>query len=184
MSGMRTEHQGKGLASGLGRAALQAAKDAGGGSFFLEVIAGNDNAQRLYVNLGFKAVRTLNCYRLDHPNPDGANGKITDFETASSVFKDYATWAPTWQNANETLSALELTCFLHPEGAAIISNGGMVHQIAAGSPTALAELLSAAATLRSLTLISVDTSDMELNRLLEDLGAIKFAEQLEMCASI
>lgn len=183
MSGTRIEHRGKGLASSLGRASIQAAKDAGCESFSFEVITGNDKAQGLYRKLGFEAVRTLNCYRLNHPKPDGSNCSKTDFATASRVFKEHAKWTPTWQNTDETIQALELTCFLHPEGAVITSKAGLVHQIAAATPTALADLLAAAATLGELTLVNIDASDASLNTLLESLGAEKFVEQSEMCAT-
>lgn len=184
MSGTRIAHQGKGLASSLGRASIAAAKAAGCESFTLEVIAGNDKALGLYRKLGFEVARTVNCYRLNHPSPDGSRCEKTDFDTARRAFKKHSKWMPTWQNADETISALELTCFLHPEGAVVASKGGLVHQIAAATQTALTDLLAAAATLGPLTFVNIEASDTELNTLLEGLGAEKFVEQSEMCAPL
>lgn len=183
VSGTRVDHRGKGLSSALGNAAIQAAKDVGCESFWLEVITGNDKAESLYTKLGFQSVRTLNCYRLDHPNPELSTCYTTDFERAKTVFQEYATWGPTWQNEDETISALDLTCFLHSNGAAVVSKGGFVHQIAAADQAALADLLAAAATIGPLILVNIDTKDDTLNTLLVELGADKFVQQSEMCIS-
>lgn len=180
VSGTKISHRGMGLSYDLGRAAIESAGEAGCHSLSLEVIAGNTKAEGLYGKLGFEAVRGLNCYRLDHPTPHLSPCRITSFEQARDVFQRYATWEPTWQNAAETISHLDLTCFLHAQGAAIVGEGGDVYQIAAANPAALGELIAAAATIGPLQLINIDAKDLALNAHLTTLGADRFVEQREM----
>ena len=141
-SGTRIGHRGRGLASRLGMAAIRAAENAGSESFWLEVIEGNEGAERLYRKMGFNVTRKLDCYRLDHPSPDLSSCKLSDFGTVANAIQRYSTWEPTWQNATETISGAHLTSFLHEKGGAIIGAGGLVHQIAASDPSALADLLA------------------------------------------
>lgn len=183
-SGTRINHRGRGVAAGLGMAAIHAAVDAGIERFWLEVIKGNTGAEELYRKLGFDVIRKLDCYRLDRPSPDRSSCKLSDFATVAHAIQSHATWEPTWQNANETISGLELTCFLHEKGGAIIGAGGLVHQIAASEASALEDLLAAAATVGSLTLVNVDSGDSTLYSLLQELGAHRFIVQSEMCLSL
>ena len=179
-SGTRIDHRGRGLASRLGMAAIRSAENAGIDSFWLEVIEGNAGAERLYRKMGFDVTRKLDCYRLDHPSPDPSSCKLADFGTVANAIQRYSIWEPTWQNATETISGLPLTSFLHEKGGVIIGAGGLVHQIAASEPSALEDLLAAAATLGSLTLVNVDSADSALCSLLQELGAHLFVVQTEM----
>ena len=183
-SGTRIGHRGRGLASRLGMAAIAAAESAGIESFWLEVIEGNTAAERLYRKLGFDVTRKLDCYRLDHPTPDGSKCERSDFDSVAHVIQRHSTWEPTWQNATETISGSHLTSFLHEKGGAIVGAGGLVHQIAASEPSALEDLLAAAATVGSLTLVNIDSSDSALCSLLEALGADRFIVQSEMRLSL
>lgn len=183
-SGTRIGQRGQGLASRLGMEAIRAAENAGIKSFWLEVIEGNAGAERLYRKMGFDVTRKLDCYRLDHPSPDRSSCKLSDFGTVSNAIQRYSTWEPTWQNATETISGSQLTSFLHKKGGAIIGSGGLVHQIAASEPSALADLLAAAATVGSLTLVNVDSADSALCSLLSELGAHRFIVQSEMRLSL
>ncbi len=179
-SGTRIAHRGRGLASRLGIEAIGAAKHVGIESFWLEVIEGNTSAERLYRKLGFDVTRKLNCYRLSHPFPDLSSCTLSDFETVANIIQRSSTWEPTWQNATDTISALQLTCFQHEKGGAIIGAGGLVHQIAASDTSALEDLLAAAGTVGSLTLVNVDSDDNGLCSLLQELGAHRFIVQSEM----
>ena len=183
-SGTRIGHRGRGLACRLGIAAIDAAENAGIESFWLEVIEGNAGAERLYRKLGFDVTRKLDCFRLDHPYPDLSSCKLSDFGTVANTIQRHSTWEPTWQNATETISGSQLTCFVHEKGGAIIGAGGIVHQIAASERSALQDLLAAAATVGSLTLVNVDTADRSLCSLLEELGAHRFIVQSEMRLSL
>jgi len=183
-SGTRIGHRGQGLASRLGMAAIRAAETAGIESFWLEVIEGNAGAERLYRKLGFDVTRKLDCYRLDHPSPDPSSCKLSDFGTVANAIQRYSTWAPTWQNATETISGAQPMSFLHENGGAIIGAGGLVHQIAASDPSALEDLLAAAATAGPLTLVNVDSADSALCSLLRELGARRFIVQSEMRLSL
>jgi GNAT superfamily N-acetyltransferase len=183
-SGTRIGHRGRGLASRLGMAALRAAQTAGAESFWLEVIEGNDGAERLYRKLGFEVTRKLGCYRLDHPSPDPSSCELSDFGKVATAIQSSATWQPTWQNATETISGTQLTCFLHEKGGAIIGDGGVLHQIAASEPSALEDVLAAAATVGPLILVNIDTADNALRALLQELGADRFIVQSEMRLSL
>lgn len=183
-SGTRVGHRGRGLAFRLGTTAIRAAGNAGIESFWLEVIEGNAGAEHLYRKMGFDVTRKLDCYRLDHPSPDRSSCRLSDLATVAHTIQRYATWEPTWQNATETISGANTTCFLHEKGGAIIGAGGLVHQIAAGEPAALADLLAAAATAGALTLVNVDSADRELRSLLQALGADRFIVQSEMRLSV
>jgi len=183
-SGTRIGHRGRGLASRLGMAAIRAAENAGSESFWLEVIEGNEGAERLYRKLGFEVTRKLDCYRLDHPSPDPSTCERSDFGTVANAIQTNSTWKPTWQNATETISGSPLTCFLHEKGGAIVGAGGLVHQIAASDPSALADLLAATATVGSLTLVNVESADSVLCSLLQELGADRFIAQYEMRLSL
>ncbi len=183
-SGTRIEQRGRGLASRLGKAAIRAAENAGIESFWLEVIKGNTGAEHLYRKLGFDVTRKLDCYRLDHPSPDLFSCKLSDFDTVANAIQRYSTWKPSWQNATESISGAQMTPFLHEKGGVIIGAGGLVHQIAASEPSALEDLLAAAATVGSLTLVNVDSSDNALCSLLLKLGADRFIVQSEMCLSL
>lgn len=183
-SGTRIGHRGRGLASRLGMAAIHAAENVGIESFWLEVIEGNAGAERLYRKLGFDVARTLDCYRLDHPAPDRSSCKLSDFGTVTDVIQRYSKWEPSWQNATETIAGSQLTSFLHEKGGAIIGAGGLVHQIAASEPSALEDLVAAAATAGSLTLVNVDSADSALCSLLQALGAHRFIVQSEMRLSL
>lgn len=83
-SGTRIGQRRKGLASSLGMAAINAAENAGVESFWLEVIEGNEGAERLYKKMGFDVTRKLDCYRLDHPSPDPSSCKLADFGTVAN----------------------------------------------------------------------------------------------------
>lgn len=179
-SGTRIGYRDRGLSTRLGEAATHAAECAGTESFFLEVIEGNTGAERLYRKLGFEVVRKLDCYRLDHPTPDRSACSQSDFDTVVKAIQRHATWEPTWQNTTKTISGFPLTSFLHDKGGVIVGPGGLVHQIAANDSSALGDLLAAAATLGSLTLVNVDSSDSVLRSLLESLGAHRFVVQYEM----
>ncbi|MFY2824222.1 GNAT family N-acetyltransferase [Ruegeria sp. MALMAid1280] len=183
-SGTRIGHRGRGLASRLGMAAISAAENAGIESFWLEVIEGNTGAERLYRKMGFDVTRKLDCYRLDHPSPDPSSCERSDFGTVANAIQRNSTWEPTWQNATETISGSPLTSFLHEKGGAIIGAGGLVHQIAASDPSALEDLLAAAATVGSLTLVNVESADSVLCSLLQELGADRFIVQYEMRLSL
>ena len=183
-SGTLIGHRGLGVASRLGMAAISAAENAGIESFWLEVIEGNAGAERLYRKLGFDVTRKLECYRLDHPSPDRSSCELSDFGTVMNAIQRYSTWEPTWQNATETISGSQLTSFLHEKGGAFIGAGGLVHQIAASEPSALEDLLAAAATVGSLTLVNVDSADSTLCSLLQELGAQRFIVQSEMRLSL
>lgn len=183
-SGTRVGHRGRGLASRLGKAAISSAENVGIESFWLEVIKGNTGAERLYRKMGFHVTRKLDCYRFNHPSPDRSSCKLSNFETVANVIQRYSTWEPTWQNATETISGAQLTSFLHEKGGAIIGAGGLVHQIAASEPSALKDLLAAAATVGPLTLVNVDSADSALCSLLQELGAHRFIVQSEMCLSL
>ncbi|WP_168798083.1 GNAT family N-acetyltransferase [Pacificoceanicola onchidii] len=183
-SGTRIEHRGRGLASRLGMAAIAAAQNAGIESFWLEVIEGNTGAERLYRKLGFEVARKLDCYRLEHPSPDRSSCALSDFGTVATVIQRYATWTPSWQNATDSLDGAQLTPLLHEKGGVLIGAGGLVHQIAASDPCALEELLAAAATVGSLTLVNVDSADSALCSLLQKLGAHRFIVQSEMRLSL
>lgn len=172
------------MASRLGMAAIRAAENAGSKSFWLEVIEGNERAERLYRKLGFDVTRKLDCYRLDHPSPDPSTCERSDFGTVANAIQRNSTWKPTWQNATETISGSPLTSFLHEKGGAIIGTGGLLHQIAASDISALADLLAAAATVGSMTLVNVESSDGVLCSLLQELGADRFIVQYEMCLSL
>ncbi|MBT3139720.1 GNAT family N-acetyltransferase [Ruegeria litorea] len=179
-SGTRIEHRGRGLASRLGMAAIRAAENAGIESFWLEVIEGNTGAERLYRKMGFDVTRKLDCYRLNHPSPDRSSCELSDFGTVANVIQRYSTWKPSWQNATESLYGAQLTPFLHEKGGVIIGAGGLVHQIAASETSALEDLLAAAATVGSLTLVNVDSAYNALCSLLQELGAHRFIVQSEM----
>ena len=179
-SGTRIGHRGQGVASRLGRAAIAAAENDGIRSFWLEVIAGNAGAERLYRTLGFAVTRQLDCYRLEHPSPDMSSCRMADVDTVAAAIQRHATWAPSWQNTTETISGLPLRGFLHDEGGALLGAGGLVHQIAGGTPAALDALLAAAATAGPLTLVNVDAGDSVLRSVLQGLGADRFIVQSEM----
>jgi ribosomal protein S18 acetylase RimI-like enzyme len=179
-SGTRIGHRRNGLASSLGMAAINAAENAGIESFWLEVIEGNEGAERLYMKMGFDVTRKLDCYRLDHPSPDPSSCKQADFDTVANAIQRHSIWEPSWQNATETISGLQLTSFLHEKGGVIAGAGGLVHQIAASEPSALEDLLAAAATVGSLTLVNVDSADSGLSSLLQELAAHRFIVQSEM----
>ncbi len=185
-SGTRIGHRRKGLANRLGMAAINSAENAGIESFWLEVIEGNEGAERLYRKMGFDVTRKLDCYRLDHPSPDPSLCKLSDVRIVTKAIQRYSTWEPTWQNSTETISGSQLTSFLHEKGGAIIGAGGLLHQIAASEPSALEDLLAAAATATdcSLTLVNVDTADSALCSLLQQLGAHRFIVQSEMRLSL
>lgn len=179
-SGTRIEHRGRGLAARVGQAAIRAAQVAGAESFCLEVIDGNTGAERLYRRLGFEVTRKLDCYRLDHPAPDRSSCRVSDVSTVATTIQRHATWEPTWQNATDTLSGTDVTPLLHERGGAILGTGGLVHQIAASDPAALAEILAAAAATGPLILVNVDAADSALCSLLAELGADRFIVQSEM----
>lgn len=183
-SGTRIGHRGRGLASSLGQAAIQKARNSGTKSFWLEVIEGNIGAERLYQKLGFAVTRKLDCHRLDHPSPDRSSCEFSDFGTVANIIQQYASWKPTWQNAKETICRAQLTSFLHEKGGVIIGAGGLVHQIAASETSALESVIAAAATVGPLTLVNVDASDTALFSLLQELGAHRFIVQSEMRLSL
>lgn len=183
-SGTRIGRRGRGLASRLGMAAIGAAETAGIESVSLEVIEGNAGAERLYRKLGFDPTRKLDCYRLDHPSPDLSPCTLSDFGTVATAIQRYSTWEPTWQNATQTIAGSQLTSFLHEKGGAIVGAAGLVHQIAASERSALEDLLAAAATLGSLTLVNIDAADSVLCSILQELGADRFIVQSEMCLSL
>lgn len=73
----------------------------------LEVLKGNDPAIHTYEKIGFKIVRTLNCYKGSLKESDQQQSVNTIVEGNDynwELFQSFWDWQPSWQNASASVS--------------------------------------------------------------------------------
>lgn len=111
--GCTPAYRGRGVGRALMERAVERCLNAGAATLTLEVIVGNEPAQRLYERLGFRVTRTLVGYRWE---PDTAEPQLPPSPGEGLVeidpvrFARGLSWAdgdddPPWQLAPETLAA-------------------------------------------------------------------------------
>lgn len=174
---------------GLGEKALhegiEAARARGCHAVWLEVIAENEAAIRLYRKLGFEHVRELVVWALEKTGaPAPPSRRVEPDEALEWIAANRPSREP-WQRADEALHKVgELRALATEQGAAIYKQGDgntvTVLQVAA---------LDAAAAKNVLLAVSEGTRDLRLSNAppgeppsvaLEELGARAVVRQLEM----
>lgn len=107
-TGVIPEYRGNKFTQKLYDYCLQKANSENITSIQLEVITKNNRAIKTYENIGFKIIRTLNCYK----GILNVTESKSSFEVSQLSLSDYTTlktlcnYLPTWQNSIETIKKL------------------------------------------------------------------------------
>lgn len=193
-SGTAPEFRRRGLARKLALDCLSGLRHSGIGSFQTEVLMDNTQASNLYVSLGMRTARTLDCYTVSVPEFASTDHEVCDVPWAS-VSKEVGSlqeFEPTWQNNTASLDdiAEHVSCraVIDDTGllgyAAVISDNGTLAQIAVRKDSRRRGI--ARALLRSwpgvsdLRVINVDTSSDALRAFMLSLGARRTLGQYEL----
>jgi ribosomal protein S18 acetylase RimI-like enzyme len=165
----------------------------------LEVIETNANAIAVYEKLGFKKIRTLNCYKgqLDVPGiasmAPGYHIKEVN-EMPLELFTSFWDHPPSWQNGNMAMKSRQpqLTCTVLMKNSEAVGyliyhpKMKRIHQLAIDQRyrnLGLASyLLSALATppTEAVSIINIDSRCIGLCLLMEKFGLTKTVTQFEM----
>lgn len=162
----------------------------------LEVISDNIPAIKSYENVGFSAVRKLNCYKgslnISNINSDIVIKRVDNLDW--KLLQTFWNVQPTWQNGIQAVNFGKdvlkiLTAFFKDKlvGYLIINpKTNRIHQIAISKSH---RKLKIASTLfnyvkthfsETVTIINIDENSEELNSFLETIGLENFLQQLEM----
>lgn len=92
-----------GLAGRMMKEAVVLARDRGAEKYVLEVMCQNEPARRAYERVGFAIARKLDCWTLDEIG-GVSEMEIEMREGFSSAPVGLGSWAPSWQNSDESLA--------------------------------------------------------------------------------
>jgi GNAT superfamily N-acetyltransferase len=179
---------------GLGEKALLAAIDAARGrgcaAMWLEVIAENEAAIRLYRKLGFERVRELIVWTLDKTDGPAPPSRPVDAGEAREWIAATRTSREPWQRADESLCKMDGLDALVAERDGEIAGAAIYKQAGGGRVTVLQiAAIDTAAAKDVLLAASSGTRDLRLSNAppgeppsvaLEELGARAVVRQLEM----
>lgn len=93
----------RGLAGEMMEKAVGLARERGAEKYVLEVMCRNEPARRAYERAGFAIARTLDCWTLDEIT-GRSEMEIEMREGFSPAPADLGSWAPSWQNSDESLA--------------------------------------------------------------------------------
>ena len=93
----------RGFAGEMMEKAVGLARERGAEKYVLEVMCRNEPARRAYERVGFAIVRTLDCWALDEI-AGGSEMEVEMREGFSSAPPSLGSWAPSWQNSDESLA--------------------------------------------------------------------------------
>jgi ribosomal protein S18 acetylase RimI-like enzyme len=96
----------RGLAGEMMERAVELARKRGAEKYVLEVMCQNEPARRAYERAGFAIARTLDCWTLDTITARNEM-EIEMREGFSPAPEGLGSWAPSWQNADESLARAE-----------------------------------------------------------------------------
>lgn len=107
-SGTVPAYRRRGLSRALAGECLSALKRGGATSFQTEVLIDNTQAYDLYLSLGMKTARVLECYSL--PVPTGAQGQHevseVSWQSVAQTVRSLQDFQPSWQNDTASLNAI------------------------------------------------------------------------------
>ena len=93
----------RGLAGRMMEEAVGLARERGADKYVLEVMCQNEPARRAYERVGFAISRKLDCWTLDEIAGEG-DLEIEMREGFSPPEPGLCSWAPSWQNSDESLA--------------------------------------------------------------------------------
>jgi ribosomal protein S18 acetylase RimI-like enzyme len=171
---------------GVGRATLVAALDAaaraGIEEMTLEVLEQNVAARTLYELLGFEIVRELEVWQVPAADGDAYRPREVPPGEAHAWLRARRTEREPWQRADGSLAHLEDATGLVVDGAAAVvrvGSGRVAVVQLGGDADALRELLAAARSLGTLSIVNLPAGD-PARPALEALGGRVEARQHEM----
>lgn len=108
-TGTVKEYRGRGLAAGIFTHSIPFLKEAGIRQYVLEVLQDNSPAVALYRRMGFRATRSLDCFRgaIGQIDTRGGNAACTVAEIGAgdiSGARRYCDFAPSWQNSSDSIA--------------------------------------------------------------------------------
>lgn len=202
-TGVIPSHRGQQLTLRMYEYLFPKLKEFGAATITLEVIETNFKAIAVYEMLGFKNIRTVNCYKGKIKVPEapsispGLQIKAIN-ELPWELFHSFWDHAPTWQNGTMVMRLREaqLNCTALFEDAKalgyVIYNPKMkrIHQLAVDHRyrnRGVASTLLAALSIpdiEELSVLNIDSSNKGLCRLMEKFGLNKTVSQYEMVLPI
>jgi GNAT superfamily N-acetyltransferase len=190
--GTAPSHRRRGLGERVLVAGLDAARERGCETAWLEVIDGNARAIALYEKLGFAVGRELIVWTLPAGHGEAPPYRPVEPEHAQAWIAGHRLSPEPWQRADETLaamgplSAVLLECGGEPAAAAVLherADAVTVLQIAAIDASAAAGVLLAAAGGHALRLSNAPAGEPASDAL-EQLGAQVAVRQHEMLLAL
>jgi ribosomal protein S18 acetylase RimI-like enzyme len=196
-TGVVPTHRRQGLGRAMMLRSIDVLRDRGCTSYVLEVIETNEKAVGLYVSLGFRETRGLQCWRYESQRLTGAHAHSDDdpvslcgYEPVSPAWGDIH---PSWQNTNASIARAtdpHLTLGDEDGYAILFPATGDLAQLAVrpearrrGIGTRLLREAAARST-QPLRIMNVDDCDAGITRFLEAAGAKRTVRQLEMVLAI
>jgi len=196
-TGVIPSERGQGLTYKMYNFMLPQLRNLGVSEVMLEVIANNVPAIKVYEKLGFKNLRTLNCYKGDINLKNlNASIKIVPIENPDWLaLSKYGEVQPTWQNSQETINNASgsmqiLGAYQNSQliGYLIYNrSNNRIIQLAVDKEYRRRKIGSS--LLHSLkgspcSIINVDAKSAVTNKFLEYSGLENFLQQNEMCLTM
>lgn len=186
-TGVIPSHRRQGLARRVMEASRDLLRAAGAQRYVLEVIESNVAAARLYLDLGFRETRRLQCWSFTDPEPQPIAPVGDEIAPADAR----AMWDvdPSWQNSSCSVArAGDPHVTLREAGgyAIVFPINGDLAQLAVAKDARRRgvgrQLLSSAAAAagKPLRIINVDDSNAAIAAFLEAAGATRTVRQLEL----
>ena len=166
-----------------------------GREYVLEVLDNNTRAHALYLDLGFRETRGLQCWSYESPSlpvsesPSETPRRLGDSETG----RLWWTVQPSWQNSTNSIHrahSLHLTLGTSDAYAILFPDNGDLAQMAVrpearrrGIGRALLEEAAQIAD-KPLRIMNVDERDAGIAAFLESVGAKRTVRQLEMVRAL
>lgn len=192
-SGTAAEWRGNGIARRMGEASIADLAARGVGTYWTEVLHGNNAARALYDRLGFTTAREFSWYDLT-PSGDGL-GEICAWGDVVAEAAACRDWEPSWQNSDASLAAVSdgitVVQLRDARGlvgyAAMVTASGTVAQIAVredarrrGVARGLLARLGALSPKGALRLANVQSDDAGFAAAAAALGAVPDLGQTEL----
>jgi len=197
-SGTVPKFRRRGLARQLAADCLSGLRHRGATSFQTEVLTDNRRAHDLYVSLGMRFARTLDCYDVPVPEEAADDHEVRDV-TWPQICRDVLPLhdiEPSWQNATESLTCVadRVTCRAMFDEAGIVgyaatlSDSGTLAQLAVRKDKRrmgiARALISNWPGRTALRVINADRSSSTFRAFMKSLGARQTHAQYELTMTL
>lgn len=193
-SGTVPAYRRRGLSRALAGECLSALKHGGATSFQTEVLIDNTQAHDLYLSLGMKTARILDCYSLPVPKGAQAQHEVSEvsWPSVAQTVRPLQDFQPSWQNDTASLNAItdDVRCraVFDEAGlagyAAVVPRTGTLAQIAVRQDKRrkglAGALLGSYRELERLRVINADSASDDFRAFMISLGAEPTLGQYEL----